>query len=199
MVICQRRPFGWVGEHFQHVGHYSITHVVLQVFRMDRMCYEERKENIRLVLALQWLLHSVILNLNILVSILYFLLIYNPQTDRLGLTNISRHVLNTIFILIEFSFNSMPVKFIHVIWGLVLAFLYAMFTLIFWVVTPPPENYIYRVIDWNKPGKTASLIAMLCIAAIGLKALLVAIGKWKIYCMNVKMKQSYLRDSAFQI
>ena len=149
------------------------------VFRMDRVCYEEKLSVIKIKCLIQWLLHSIVLNLSILVSVMYFLLIYKPDVDRLGLTNISRHILNSVFILTEFSLNSIHVKFVHVIYGLSLAVIYAFYTLIFWYVIAPPENYIYELINWNQPKKTLKLIFMLMSAAVIVKCILVGFSKAK--------------------
>jgi len=151
-----------------------------QVFRMDKVCYEEKGSSVvQFSCVLQWLLHSLVLNLSILVSVMYFLLIYNPMTDVLGLTNISRHILNSVFILIEFTFNSIAVKFVHIIYGLVLSALYTVFTIVFYYIQSPPENYIYKIVNWDDPLKTGTLVGILMIFAIVLKALLVIASRLK--------------------
>ena len=152
------------------------------VFRMDKLCYEQKTAsgNLNVMRRLQWLLHSIVLTMGILVSIMYFLLIYNPEEDILSLTNISRHILNSVFLLVEFTFNTLAVKFYHLVHCLVLSVCYAIYTFIFWYVVEPPENYIYRIINWGKPFRTCSLIALLMFAALILNIVLVGISKLKL-------------------
>lgn len=152
-----------------------------QVFRMDKVCYEEKTTNsVQLTCLLQWLLHSIALTMGILVSLTYFLLIHDPSKDTLGLTNVSRHILNSVFILIEFFLNALAVKFVHIIYCVLLAICYAVYTLIFWYAVPPPENYIYRIINWDKPVRTGVLILVLMCAAVVLNLLLVLASKLKL-------------------
>lgn len=148
------------------------------VFRMDRVCYEGLNTGVKPHFVAQWLLHSVIVNLGFLVTVLYFVLVYDPKTDVLGLTNVSRHILNSVFILVELTFNSIAVKFIHLVWVLVLTTVYGLYTLLFWYVVPPPENYIYDVVDWAKPARTVQLLIVLQIVSLILKLLLVA--SWRL-------------------
>lgn len=168
----------------------------MQVFRMDKVCYEEKPTEIQVLYAVQWLLHAVILNLSILISIMYFSLIYDPTVDRLGLTNIGRHVLNSVFILVEFSFNSIPVKLVHLVWGVVFSLLYAVYTVIFWYTVGPPENYIYKVINWDKPFPTIKLIFLLIFAAFFIKLVLLMLSKLKFHvsgsCNNPSLDQTFL-------
>lgn len=157
-----------------------------QVFRMDKLCYEKitNNNNVHISYVIQWLLHSIVLNMSILVSLMYFILIYNPAKDVLGMTNVSRHILNSVFICIEFCLNTIPVRFFHVIYGLLLAVIYALYTFLFWYFVRPPGNYIYMIVDWNKPGKTCQLILMLMCAAVVLKLLLMLASRVKFRLIN---------------
>lgn len=150
------------------------------VFRMDRVCYEGLYSRVKPHFIAQWLLHSVIANLGFLVSALYFILIYNPKTDILGLTNISRHLLNSVFIIIELTFNSIAIKFLHVFWIVGFTTIYGIYTLVFWYTVPSPENYIYDIVDWNRPAKTFQLIIVLQIVSVIIKLSLVASWKLKL-------------------
>lgn len=152
------------------------------VFRMDKVCYEEKTptNSIQCMCVIQWLLHSIALTMGILVSAMYFILIYDPEKEVLDLTNVSRHILNSLFILTEFSLNSITVRFIHISYSLLLAVCYAFYTVIFWYVVPPPENYIYHIVNWDKPFKTAILIIMLLCAAIVLNLVLVLVSRLKL-------------------
>lgn len=160
------------------------------VFRMDRVCYEEKGTEVKIKCLFQWFLHSITLNLSILVSVMYFLLIYKPEVDVLGFTNISRHVLNSIFILTEFSLNSIHVKFVHVVYGLVLAVIYVFYTIVFWYVVPPPDNYIYDLINWDHPGKSLKLIFMLMCAAVVVKFMLVVASKAKFHSHGCQVSRN---------
>ena len=165
---------------------------------MDQMRYEERTCRIRYLFIFQWLLYSIATNLSILVSIMYFLIIYNPEKDHLGLTNISRHVLNSVFILFDFTFNSLPVKLVHIVWPLIFAVAYIIHTMVFWYAVSPPENYIYPVVDWDKPTTTIKLLLFLVLASLLIQSLL--IGAFRTKCYFFKFREHWTqRENAFQV
>lgn len=159
------------------------------VFRMDKVGYDGLDTKVKSRYIAQWLLHSVIINLGFLVTLLYFVLIYDPEVDVLGLSNISRHILNSIFILIELSFNSIAIKFVHLVWSIVFALLYTLYTVIFWFVVAPPENYIYEVVDWNRPARTIRLVLILFTSSVIVKAVLVAVWKCKLRTLGISRSQ----------
>lgn len=164
--------------------YHKLINVESRVFRMDKVCYEEKAHIISITYITQWLLHSISVTMSLLVSIMYFILIYDPVVDILGLTNVSRHILNSLFMVVEFSLNSVSVKFIHVIYCVALGIIYAIYTILFWFFVTPPDNYIYKVIDWDKQGDTFRLIAILICAVVCLKLILTAASKLKFYIIS---------------
>ncbi|XP_067929609.1 protein rolling stone-like [Watersipora subatra] len=156
------------------------------IFRMDKLCYEERSPASKgLLRYIQWVMHSIALNMGILVSVMYFLLIYDPSKETLGLTNVSRHILNSLCILTEFSLNMISVKFAQISYSLVIAAVYAVYTYLFWYIVEPPENYIYKIVDWGEPVKTGVLIVLLMCALSVLHLLLVGISRIKLKYMHI--------------
>lgn len=115
--------------------------------------YIENQENIleqqTFHLKLIWLLWILSSAIALAVTLLYWTLVFKTPTS---FTDISLHALNTFFVLIELFVGTIPVHFLHGLYVVTLAGIYAVFTVIYWAAGGRnhfSNRYIYKPIDYE--------------------------------------------------
>lgn len=110
-----------------------------------------------------WIIYEIGASVALLITLLYWSLLSggNLTGVYLGL-DISTHALNTILLLIEIVMTSMPIRVLHLIYPMIFACIYMIFTVIYWAAggTDAIDNkrYVYPMLDYsNKPGLAAGL------------------------------------------
>lgn len=127
-----------------------------------------------------WVLYSIAANIGILITVLYWSLLAgntNYAGAELAL-DISTHVLNTLFVVVDLMLSSMPIRVLHMIYPMLFSFVYMIFSVIFWAAegTNPinHKRYIYAVLDYSKnPGFAVGLCIGLIFVAVPLVQLLI--------------------------
>lgn len=132
----------------------------------------ERETIFPLVLScrhkLQWFLMIVYTNMSIIVTIVYWSVLYSPDPSLLYY-NLTAHTFPSILGVLDILLTPIPVRIIHVVYPVSFALTYMIFTLIYWAAggtDPSGNSAIYTgFLDWDGPGMT-SLSMFLC--AIGI-------------------------------
>jgi hypothetical protein len=75
------------------------------------------------------------------------------------------HVVNTLFVLIDFCIGARPVHILHFIHPTIYGLAYIIFSVIFWTQNHE-KNIIYSVLDWNSPGFAVGLVCVLAFVII---------------------------------
>jgi hypothetical protein len=104
-----------------------------------------------------WVLYNFSANNAVLITCLYWGLIFNGTTDAL---DVSTHLLNTVFVLIEVFLSSIPIHLLHVVYSSCFVVVYMLFTVIYWAAggTVIGKPYVYPYIDYeSKPGLAVGL------------------------------------------
>ncbi len=118
---------------------------------------------------IQWVLHNIGIVLAISVTILYWGIIYNPDTvdqlnyDLLGGNNLVSHGINGLVALIDIFVCGIPFHLLHFIYPTIFASSYVAFTGIYFSVNGTNVNdspYIYSVIDYNANPSLATGIVL---------------------------------------
>lgn len=126
----------------------------------------EDKLDIPWFLKLTWLLGNVVQVFEIIVTVIYFSLLFPNMENRGFLFNdLNMHVVNTLFVLIDFCIGARPVHILHFIHPAIYGLAYIIFSVIFWVQNHE-KNIIYSVLDWNSPGFAVGLICVLAFVII---------------------------------
>ena len=106
-----------------------------------------------------WVIFNIAANSSILITLLYWTLIFGGKTSGLDVSN---HLLNSVFMVADLMLSTIPVRILHVVYALILGVCYILLTVIFWAVdgtNARDEPYIYSYIDYSKtPGFSSSLI-----------------------------------------
>ena len=107
-----------------------------------------------------WFLWIVASNGALVVSLNYWVLVFEPPTNFM---DIAVHALNSTVMFVEFFTASIPVRILHVLYAMIFAVVYSLFTVIFWAaggVNVDGDPYIYKVLDYEN-GDPAQVSAVL--------------------------------------
>ncbi|XP_067942892.1 protein rolling stone-like [Watersipora subatra] len=114
-------------------------------------------------MKIQWILYNVSLSTSILVTLIYWGVLFAivaPDT-KITFFNVSVHVINCVFMLIEQYIAGIPSRIAHVYHCVVYAFLYVIFS----VIMHFAEGLVIYpiVLDWSNPGLTTGVVCGLCL------------------------------------
>ena len=135
------------------------------------------------VMKLDWIIFSIISSGAIIVSIVYFSVLYpkiNPGKPP-KIQDIHVHGVNSLVIILELCFNAIPIRLAHAIYPLIYGMIYMSFSLVFWGLDN--TRVIYPVVlDWNNLKTTLpSLLILACVIVPIVQLLL-------FYAYRLKMK-----------
>ena len=106
-----------------------------------------------------WVVFNIAANAAILVTLLYWTLIFGGKTNALDVTT---HLINSVLIVADVMLSATPVRILHVLYAWIFGVSYALLTAIFWAVkgtNARDEPYIYSYIDYNKsPGFASGIV-----------------------------------------
>lgn len=138
-------------------------------------------------LKVTWLLYAIAANNSILITAVFWTLLYNGY--GVGELDITFHLLNSVFMLGETFLSSIPVQLLHVVYAVLYASAYCLFTVLYWFLGGRGvfgNRYIYPILDYSKPGE--AVVIMVLYGFVGLPVTqLIHFGLFKLRC--------YLRGS----
>ena len=109
-----------------------------------------------------WLLYIISANAGLLVTVGYWTVLYE-EDEPVDLNNITKHALNSVFMVIDTFLNSIPVRLFHFIYALVYIVVYLAFTVVYWQLggtNTQGQPYIYKLLDYNNfEASTGCLVA----------------------------------------
>uniref|UniRef100_A0A336N6H0 CSON007609 protein n=1 Tax=Culicoides sonorensis TaxID=179676 RepID=A0A336N6H0_CULSO len=91
----------------------------------------ESMENMPLILRIIWIMHNVSLTFSVVITLVYWTLLYDSDKDQLDAKNILTHVCNSIVMFIDLMIIAHPIYLIHVLYTLLLGIIYAIFSVIY--------------------------------------------------------------------
>lgn len=137
----------------------------------------------------QWLSFYLGAESAVLVSILYWALLYSG--GRVDGVNANTHLVNAIFALIDVFFSGIPVRVLHFIYPAIIGSTYAVFSGIYFAAdgtNVQGDPFIYPVIDYeSKPGSAIGWVMAVIVFFIPLVNLLFyglyTVRFWLTYCL----------------
>lgn len=107
-----------------------------------------------------WVIFIIAANAAILVTLLYWTLIFSGKTSGL---DISTHLINSIFIVADVMLSETPVRFLHFLYAWIYGACYVLLTVIFWAsngTNALGKPYIYSYIDYEESPALSSGIVV---------------------------------------
>lgn len=77
--------------------------------------------------------------------------------------NFMIHAVNSIVCLIDMFVGARPYRLLHFYQPMIALTVYFIFTVIYWAaggLNASGQNYIYAILDWNKPKQTVPLVIL---------------------------------------
>ncbi|CAG0885432.1 unnamed protein product [Darwinula stevensoni] len=137
----------------------------------------------RAVYQVTWVFMSIAYSVGILVTIFYWIFLFGEESEfPLGF-DIQMHVLNSLYIVVSAATMAAPIQLKHMYQPVLFMFLYAVFSIIYWVAGGVDEHgspYIYPFLYWLHFGTALKYSA---IATVGMiLAHLIVWGICKLRC-----------------
>ena len=170
----------------------------------DVMTSRTLGDNLTWDLKSMWLLHSMASVCGLAVSLIYLCVLlpmvlsldvgYIPSSLDLNL-----HVINSCIILLDCFLTAIPTRVLHAIYPVSFAFLYIVFSAVYWAIDKK-RNVLYpAVLDWNDPGRTmAAVLGANCVMLPLLQFLLFGVSSLRTVVCKKCYGQSHLSGARAQ-
>nr|KAG5697353.1 hypothetical protein BaRGS_004079 [Batillaria attramentaria] len=120
----------------------------------------EEGSGLPVMYKLQWLLQNVSSCSAIIVSLLYWTLLYSGENSP-TMISVNSHAVNSVFVLTDLLLSRAPIRIQHFIYTVVFFLVYVLFSIIYWAAggqNHRGENYIYSLLDYSdKPGRAVAV------------------------------------------
>ena len=132
-----------------------------QVYDKPAGCCGVQKDGTVWYQKVQWVLFSIGAEAAILVTILYWSLLY--RGGNVSQINLVTHTLNGVMALLDMAITGIPVRILHVVYPLIFCGSYSVFTGVYYgaggVGIVANQTYIYPALDYeSSPGFASGLI-----------------------------------------
>ncbi|XP_039626673.1 uncharacterized protein LOC120540185 [Polypterus senegalus] len=138
-------------------------------------------------LRFQWLLHSVTSTSAVIVSLIYWTVIYSTEKWEVVDTSINMHLTNILQVLLELMLSSIPIHLLHVLYPFIYGVLYISFTVIYWAVGTANGQEgpaVYLVLNYGERPLLASG------SAVGFLVVLIPLSH--LFIWSVSLLREYL-------
>ena len=112
---------------------------------------------------IQWILFNVNMTFAITITVMYWVLLYDPSTSRVNDINLFTHLFNGLLSYFDLWFSGTPVRLYHMYIPAVPGICYSVFTGIHHatLVLPNITDPIYPVLDYDaNPGLVSALVLL---------------------------------------
>lgn len=120
-------------------------------------------------MSLTFGLQAIVLPWSFLITALYWTLVFNPEKDTVTALTCSTHGANFVIAFLDFLVGQQPFFFAKLIWPLLFAASYSIFTLIYYQAGGVTENgkpYIYGVLNWANPSGVLTVMGGVIVAVV---------------------------------
>lgn len=134
----------------------STVHVTKHYAKVRRMHPDKvEMKKMKISFNIYWILHSMAVISAIVITTVYWAAVYNPKTDRIDGVNLTTHLFNSVLMMLDLWIVAHPFKLLHCYYWFILGSFYTMFSYAYFNLGGTDRKghvYIYRIVDWRKPG-----------------------------------------------
>ena len=146
---------------------------------------------------IQWLFFYLGAEMAVIVSILYWAIIYS-SSDVLDGVNVNTHLVNGIIAFFDICVSGIPIRFLHIIYPVLFGVCYGVFSGIYFAAggtNVDDDPFIYSVLDYeNHPGTATVWVLITVLVFIPLLHLLMygvyTVRFWLTYCLWAKRESA---------
>lgn len=142
-----------------------------------------------------WGMHVISLVLSIVITIIYWSLLYNVNESTLDATNVLTHAFNSVCMFIDLWIVAHPLRLLQMFLPVVFGVVYAIFSYIYQScggINKKGKPYIYNVIDWSKPQNAFITVIGVLVLSCCIYILLFAFFKLRIFLHRRCLKASFV-------
>lgn len=124
-------------------------------------------------LKANWVIFNIANSSAVVVTLTFWGLVYNGGS--VTVIDIFTHGVNAIYVIVNASVTSVPVRFYHFLHGILFGVTYVVFTAVYYAAggtNHQNKPYIYPVLDWTVPGTTLAYCLAVLLVALPLGHLL---------------------------
>lgn len=110
-------------------------------------------------MKITWILSTSASSAAFFITPFYWIVLFDPEEDKLDYFNVFVHALNSVIVFIEVWVTARPWRWQHFYQPVVFGAIYVTFSLIYHAADGKDKNgkpYIYTVLDWREPGTAAA-------------------------------------------
>jgi hypothetical protein len=129
---------------------------------------EQGENSLPARIALQWFLQSISNSVSLIVTVLYWGLIYTGEPQDYN--SINSHVITSLLVTGDILMSRAPIRMQHFHIPFTFLTIYITFTVVYWAAggtNPKGQHFIYSVLDYStRPGTAAMAICMIALFGI---------------------------------
>ncbi|XP_021193567.3 protein rolling stone [Helicoverpa armigera] len=152
--------------------------------------------------SLYWVVFNIAVTLSIMITTLYWVLLYNPEfrdemPDRAFWLDVSTHGITSCLMMVEVLVSRTPVRFLHLYQPLGMGLWYAVFSAIYYAAGGTDINgssFIYEVLDWSE-GRRTSIVVTASMAGL----IIVYACVWGIALCRDKLSTVLIRTTSHDL
>ncbi|XP_038058688.1 protein rolling stone-like [Patiria miniata] len=132
---------------------------------------------------IHWFLFSITININLIVTIVYWSLLYSPSYNGPSFFDFNVHATPAIISTLDLFVTAIPVRLLHFVYPLVFGIAYVVMTVIFWAAGGRTAyGPIYPILDYtNDPGLAAGVICGVMVLCLVLQGALWCLYKLRMW------------------
>ncbi len=116
---------------------------------------------------IQWSLFLIGGEYAVAISILYWILFYDPDSEQnlYSLDSLNLHMINGIVAFMDLCLSGIPVRLYHVVYPIAFGFIYVLFTAVYYELggrDPDGNQFIYPFLDYDSNPMAAVGLAVVC-------------------------------------
>ncbi|KAH8245073.1 hypothetical protein KR032_004429, partial [Drosophila birchii] len=103
-----------------------------------------------------WGMHIISLVLSIVITIIYWGILYDANESSLDATNVLTHAFNSVFMFIDLWIVAHPMRLLQIFLPVLFGVVYSIFSYIYHLcggINKKGKPYIYHVVDWSQPER----------------------------------------------
>ena len=112
----------------------------------------------------QWVLQNVAFCIALIVTVLYWSLVYNPDYGIPVEVDVNMHTLNSVFAIVDLFLGATPIRLLHFYQPVAMGTVYIIFSVIYWKAGGTGfgnNTFIYPILDYgHHPGQAAIVIVL---------------------------------------
>ncbi|XP_030377590.1 protein rolling stone [Scaptodrosophila lebanonensis] len=131
-----------------------------------------------------WGMHIITLVLSIVITIIYWSILYDANESILDATNVLTHGFNSICMFIDLWIVAHPLRLLHMFLPVLFGIIYAIFSYIYQIcggMNKKGKPYIYHVIDWREPNNALITVVAVLVLSCCIYVLLFVFFKLRIF------------------